>query len=44
MIASMLAEGFSLSTAFTAFVTFAFVNPSRTRAVVASSTMLLSAV
>lgn len=44
MIVSMLAEGFSLSTAFTALVTFAFVNPRRTRAVVASSTMPLSEV
>ena len=38
MISSKVAVGFSLSTALTAFVTFAFVNPSMTSAVVASST------
>jgi len=37
MISSRLAPGFSLSTAVTAFVTLAFVNPSITNAVTASS-------
>ena len=38
IISSRLAPGFSLSTADTALFTFALVKPSRTRAVVASST------
>ena len=40
MISSRLAFGFSFRTALTAFVTLALVNPSRTRAVVASSVEL----
>ena len=41
IIDSRLAEGFSFKTAEMALLTFAFVNPRRTRAVVASSTMAL---
>ena len=40
MISSRLAFGFSFRTALIAFVTLAFVKPSRTRAVVASSVEL----
>ena len=43
MICSIVASGVSLRTAETALLTFAFVNPSRTSAVVASSTIALFA-